>query len=71
LPNYQAPCCQIILRFFEITRVLLRFVAVRVAKKFSQWNVGLQSAFLWCENISAYAIGAVAMFWVIQPAKML
>jgi len=34
----------------------------------SQWNVAPQSAFLWCEKISAYAIGGVAMFWVIQRA---
>jgi len=25
-----------------------------------------QSAFAWCENISAYAIGAVAAFWLIE-----
>jgi len=41
-------------------------VAVRAAKKFSQLNLAPQSALAWCENISAYAIGGVAMFWVIQ-----
>jgi len=41
-------------------------VAVRAAKKFSQLNLAQQSALAWCENISAYAIGGVAMFWVIQ-----
>src|SRR5436190_17025198 len=41
-------------------------LAVRAAKKFSQLNVAPQSAFAWCESISAYAIGGVAMFWVIQ-----
>src|SRR6478609_2004546 len=35
-------------------------VAVRAARKFSRWNTAPQSAFAWCENISAYAIGAVA-----------
>jgi hydrogenase/urease accessory protein HupE len=41
-------------------------LAVRAARKFSQWNVAPQSAFAWCENISAYAIGAVAAFWLIE-----
>jgi hydrogenase/urease accessory protein HupE len=41
-------------------------VAVRVARKFSQWDVMPQSAFAWCENISAYAIGGVAAFWLIE-----
>jgi hypothetical protein len=41
-------------------------VAVRAAKRFSQWNVAQQSAFAWCENISAYAIGAVAALWLIE-----
>jgi hydrogenase/urease accessory protein HupE len=41
-------------------------LAIRAAKKFSQWSVMPQSTFSWCENISAYAIGGVAMFWVIQ-----
>ena len=41
-------------------------VAVYAAKRFSQWNVAPQSAFAWCENISAYAIGAVAAFWLIE-----
>jgi hypothetical protein len=26
----------------------------------------LQSAFAWCENVSAYAIGGVAAFWLIE-----
>jgi hydrogenase/urease accessory protein HupE len=42
------------------------FVAVRAARKFSQWDVTPQSAFAWCENISAYAIGGVAAFWLIE-----
>jgi hydrogenase/urease accessory protein HupE len=41
-------------------------LAVRTARKFSQWNIAPQSAFAWCENIAAYAIGAVAAFWLIQ-----
>jgi hydrogenase/urease accessory protein HupE len=41
-------------------------LAVRAARKFSQWNVAAQSAFAWCENISAYAIGGVAAFWLIE-----
>jgi hydrogenase/urease accessory protein HupE len=41
-------------------------LAIRAAKKFSQSSVALQSAFAWCENISAYAIGAVAAFWLIE-----
>ena len=40
-------------------------LAVRAAKKFSQLSVMPQSA-LWCENISAYAIGGVATFWLMQ-----
>jgi hydrogenase/urease accessory protein HupE len=40
--------------------------AVRAATKFSQWNVAQQSAFAWCEKISAYAIGGVAAFWLIE-----
>jgi hypothetical protein len=30
------------------------------------WSVGPQSAFTWCENIPAYAIGGVAASWLIQ-----
>jgi hydrogenase/urease accessory protein HupE len=41
-------------------------LAVRATKKFSQWNVAPQSAFSWCENILAYAIGGVAAFWLIE-----
>ena len=41
-------------------------VAVYAAKRFSQWNIAPQSAFAWCENVSAYAIGAVAAFWLIE-----
>jgi hypothetical protein len=41
-------------------------VAVRAARKFSRWSTVPQSAFAWCENISAYAIGAVAAFWLIE-----
>jgi len=29
-------------------------------------NLAPQSTFVWCENISAYAIGAVAAFWLIE-----
>jgi HupE / UreJ protein len=39
-------------------------LAVRAAK--TRWNVAPQCAFAWCENISAYAIGGVAAFWLIQ-----
>jgi hydrogenase/urease accessory protein HupE len=41
-------------------------LAVRAGRKFSHWNVKPQSAFSWCENISAYAIGGVAAFWLIE-----
>ena len=41
-------------------------VAVYAARKFSRSNVTPQSAFAWCENISAYAIGGVAAFWLIE-----
>jgi hypothetical protein len=41
-------------------------VAVHAAKKLTRSNVTPQFAFNWCEHISAYAIGSVAMFWVIQ-----
>ena len=41
-------------------------VAVYAAKRSSQWNVAPQSAFAWCENVSAYAIGTVAAFWLIE-----
>jgi hypothetical protein len=41
-------------------------VTVYVAKRFTQSKVALQSAFAWCENVSAYAIGAIAAFWLIE-----
>src|SRR4029077_4756822 len=41
-------------------------VAVYAARKLSRSNVTPQSAIAWCENISAYAIGAVAAFWLIE-----
>ena len=41
-------------------------VAVYAARKFSLSNVTPQSAFAWCETISAYAIGGVAAFWLIE-----
>ena len=41
-------------------------VAVYTARKLSRSNVTPQSAFSWCENISAYTIGAVAAFWLIE-----
>ena len=41
-------------------------VTVYAAKRFSQSKVALQSAFAWCENVSAYAIGAIAAFWLIE-----
>jgi hydrogenase/urease accessory protein HupE len=41
-------------------------LAVRAARKVSQLTVAPQSAFAWCENISAYAIGGVAAFWLIE-----
>jgi hypothetical protein len=33
---------------------------------FNRWSVAPQPAFAWCENISAYAIGGVAAFWLIE-----
>ena len=39
---------------------------VYIAKKLSRTTLSPQFAFNWCETISAYAIGGVAMFWVIQ-----
>jgi hydrogenase/urease accessory protein HupE len=41
-------------------------LAVRAAREFGQRNVAPQSVLAWCENISAYAIGAVAAFWLIE-----
>jgi hydrogenase/urease accessory protein HupE len=41
-------------------------VVVYAARKLSRSKVTQQSAFAWCENISAYAIGGVAAFWLIQ-----
>jgi len=41
-------------------------LAVRAAREFGERNVAPQSVFAWCENISAYAIGAVAAFWLIE-----
>jgi hypothetical protein len=41
-------------------------LGVRAVEKFGQWSVARQSAFAWCENISAYAIGGVAAFWLIE-----
>ena len=41
-------------------------VALRAARKFSRWSTAPQSAFAWCENISAYAVGVVAAFWLIE-----
>ncbi len=41
-------------------------VAVYAVRKLSQSKVTPQSAFAWSENVSAYAIGAVAAFWLIQ-----
>jgi len=41
-------------------------LAVHAAKKLTRSSVTPQFAFKWCEAISAYAIGGVAMFWVIQ-----
>ena len=41
-------------------------LAIHAAKKLTRSNVAPQFAFNWCEAISAYAIGSVAMFWVIQ-----
>ena len=41
-------------------------VAVYTARKFSRSKVTPQFAFAWCENISAYAIGGVAAFWLIE-----
>jgi hydrogenase/urease accessory protein HupE len=41
-------------------------LVVREARKFSRRSVAPQSAFAWCQNISAYTIGGVAAFWLIQ-----
>jgi hydrogenase/urease accessory protein HupE len=41
-------------------------LTTRAARKFSRWSLAPQTAFSWCENISAYAIGSVAAFWLIQ-----
>ena len=41
-------------------------VMVYAARKIDRSNVAPQSAFAWCENISAYAIGGVAAFWLIE-----
>jgi hypothetical protein len=41
-------------------------VTVYVAKKITQSKVALQSAFAWCESVSAYAIGGIAAFWLIE-----
>jgi hypothetical protein len=41
-------------------------ITVYAAKRFSQSKVALQSAFAWCESVSAYAIGGSAAFWLIE-----
>jgi hydrogenase/urease accessory protein HupE len=41
-------------------------LAIYAARKLSVSNVTPQSAFAWCETISAYAIGGVAAFWLIE-----
>jgi hypothetical protein len=41
-------------------------VAVYASRKLSRSKVTPQSAFAGCETISAYAIGAVAAFWLIE-----
>ncbi len=41
-------------------------VAVYAARKLNRSNVTPQSAFAWCETVSAYAIGVVAAFWLIE-----
>jgi hypothetical protein len=43
-------------------------LAVHAARKITRSKVAPQFASRWCETISAYAIGGVAMFWVIQRA---
>jgi hydrogenase/urease accessory protein HupE len=53
------------LLFIGVVMALIA-MAVRAAKKFSGWSTAPQSAFAWCENISAYAIGAVAAFWMLE-----
>ena len=40
--------------------------AVYAARKFSLSNVTPHSVFSWCESISAYGIGAIAAFWLIE-----
>ena len=40
--------------------------AVYAARKFTLSNVTPHSAFSWCESISAYGIGAIAAFWLIE-----
>lgn len=41
-------------------------VTVYVAKRFTQSKVALQSAFAWSESVSAYTIGGIAAFWLIE-----
>ena len=53
------------LLFISVVMAVITLV-IRAAGKFSRWNGAPQSAFTWCENISAYAIGGVAAFWLIQ-----
>ena len=53
------------LLFISVVMVIIT-LAVHAARKLSRWSVAPQSAFAWCENTSAYAIGAVAAFWLIQ-----
>ncbi len=52
--------------FFISLVVAVITTAVHIARKLPRTNLLPQSAFNWCETISAYAIGGVAMFWVIQ-----
>jgi hydrogenase/urease accessory protein HupE len=53
------------LLFVGVAMAIITF-AVHAARKFNQRSVALQSDFGWCENISAYAIGGVAAFWLIE-----
>jgi hydrogenase/urease accessory protein HupE len=41
-------------------------LAVHATRKLNRWSIVPQFAFTWCESISAYAIGGVAAFWLIE-----
>jgi hydrogenase/urease accessory protein HupE len=61
--NVGVELCQLL--FISIVMAVVA-VTVYAAKRFSQSKVALHSAFAWCESVSAYAIGAIAAFWLIE-----